>query len=744
MIMKQLCSIALVLSVLACLVSAARADEPPSPQASTDGVIIHEQYHAVEPALASLPPGNKADPASPLAKVSTGLRDMASTLRGAQDGQHLLADPSQLSTRLVRVDEGGRLNVDVYLDDSSQATLDALSAAGFELEYSNLDANIVDGWIPWLRLEELAALPQVRTVRAPDYGDFSTGSVNSQGDAIHRADRARSMLGVTGSGIKTCVLSDGVTSWATAKGRGDLPATMDIRKAGNGDEGTAMLEIVYDLAPGAPLGFYGPANSIDMATGIRTLAAAGCRVIVDDIAYNGEPYYEDGPVSQAVKDVMAAGVVYVGSAGNYADKHYQATFTPGTLVVGTGAYHRWLGTDELYTVQIGPYGQLVAVLQWNDRYGSSGNDYDLYLYDYYLTTVLGESTDTQGGSGQPIEIIVYNNTTSSSVFAHLAIVQYAASTNAKLQLLTYGKSIAYREYTVPAGSICANHHTIGEITTAAISASDPGNDDTEAFSSRGPVEHYFPAYEVRGKPDISGIDGVYVTGSGGFSSPFYGTSASAPHLAAIAALVLNAKPSASRGDVYWTIASTAIDLDGAGPDTTFGYGRADAYNAALQMMGGIPTASPTRTMTRTATRTPTRTATRTPTRTPTATPRPSLAVEPALMGFLACPNQAQGPAANLLRIVNSSGAPLVWNATESAAWLSLSATTGSAVAGSPGQIWVTVNPAAVGYGVQTANITISSSTAGVQGSPKTVAVRFSKNAECKRLYLPVIVGNRTM
>jgi hypothetical protein len=52
-------------------------------------------------------------------------------------------------------------------------------------------------------------------------------------------------------------MSDGIDSAAARIATGDLPASIYVLpgQAGNGDEGTAMLEIVYDLAPGATLGF---------------------------------------------------------------------------------------------------------------------------------------------------------------------------------------------------------------------------------------------------------------------------------------------------------------------------------------------------------------------------------------------------------------------------------------------------------------------------------------------------------
>ena len=51
-----------------------------------------------------------------------------------------------------------------------------------------------------------------------------------------------------------------------------------------------------------------------------------------------------------------------------------------------------------------------------------------------------------------------------------------------------------------------------------------------------------PTIDGRTKPDVSGIDGVSVTGAGGFPRTFFGTSAAAPHVAGIAALVLQAAP----------------------------------------------------------------------------------------------------------------------------------------------------------------------------------------------------------
>ena len=145
------------------------------------------------------------------------------------------------------------------------------------------------------------------------------------------------------------------------------------------------------------------------------------------------------------------------------------------------------------------------------------------------------------------------------------------------------------------------HPAVPEIlTVGAIDAADPGNNEPEFWSDHGPVEIYFPSRETRNKPDVMGIDGVLITGSGGFGRPiegstfrrFYGTSAAVPHVAGIAVLVMEAQrkatPDATKktvaDSVFQTIRNTAIDLgeqDSNGYSKVFGYGRADAF-AALE------------------------------------------------------------------------------------------------------------------------------------------------------------------
>ena len=85
---------------------------------------------------------------------------------------------------------------------------------------------------------------------------FGPNLKKSEGVALHRADDVQTR-GIHGTGVTVGVISDGVTTIAATQGMGgDLPSPASSTKAinaGAGDEGTAMLEIVQDMAPGAGL-----------------------------------------------------------------------------------------------------------------------------------------------------------------------------------------------------------------------------------------------------------------------------------------------------------------------------------------------------------------------------------------------------------------------------------------------------------------------------------------------------------
>ena len=446
---------------------------------------------------------------------------------------------------------------------------------------------IAVAWVQVKNLEVLAAQAGVRQIRSVMPPITKAGSATTEGDGIHRTADVRTTYSQSGSGMTVGIISDGVNTRATAQASGDLPADGSgltvLSDIMGGDEGTAMLEIVHDMIPSADLYFHDHgANVVAFNTAIDNLIAAGCKVVCDDIGWLTEPFYEDGTVASHVTSMLAANdIIYVSSAGNAGSSHYQGDYCQ----LGTGTQH-----DCSCGGASGPYlyvnmpvgGSVIVVLQWNDQFGASGNDYDLYLHDG--TSVVASSTATQSGTGDPLEAFQYTAVTAGD---HMIIIDKYSGVAKNLEVYIYpSNSYVYANNITPVDAIFGHPAVPGALGVGAIAANDPGNDDIETFSSQGPVTISYPSSESRAKPDICGIDGVAVTGAGGFSNPFYGTSAAAPHVAAVCAQLWAQYPGMTGNQIRDAVKSTAVDLGTAGFDTVFGSGRADALNAFQSLDSG--------------------------------------------------------------------------------------------------------------------------------------------------------------
>ena len=147
---------------------------------------------------------------------------------------------------------------------------------------------------------------------------------------------------IDGTGVKIGALSDSIDHLGDAQAAGDLPPVTVLPGQGGlgAGEGTAMLEIIHSLAPGASLYFATAHGGIaSFAQNIRDLQAAGCRVIVDDVLYFSESPFQDGPIAQAVSDVSAAGVLYFSAAGNSGgiDRGTSGTWEGGLMMAAPRA-----------------------------------------------------------------------------------------------------------------------------------------------------------------------------------------------------------------------------------------------------------------------------------------------------------------------------------------------------------------------------------------------------------------------
>lgn len=440
------------------------------------------------------------------------------------------------------------------------------------------DNSLVTAWVDVNRLEEIASLEEVRTIRTVVRPMVNTGSVKTAGDAIHRTDLVRSGYSQDGSGIKIGVISDGVDAISAAKASGDLPSDVTVlRNSIGGNEGIAMMEIIHDMAPGAKLYFHDHGHSVyEFNDAIDRLVAAGCNIIVDDITWPDEPFFEDGVVARHVAEVIANNnIVYVSSAGNSAMRHYQGMFADD----GTG-YH-----NKIFPLPTGASFQLF--LQWDDQFGSSANDYDLYVLDRSGRTI-AYSANRQSGNGDPLEW------TSTSYLAEPAFIKIknrdGTAEQRTLELFIYPSSAVTLDQTnlTSRDSIFGHPAVPDVIAVAAISANDVGHDQVEPYSSRGPVTIAYPVSVTREKPDLAGINRVAVSGAGNFGTIFSGTSASAPHVAAVAAQLWGNDMDMSAAEVRNILYESAEDVESSGFDYLSGHGRVDALNCFTTYVNRAP------------------------------------------------------------------------------------------------------------------------------------------------------------
>jgi len=502
-------------------------------------------------------------------------------------------------------------NVAVDIKGSvSQALLDAVAAAGGTVSYSSTRWGVVRASVPLAALEAVAANSDVRSIRAASRANTNIGSLTSQGYITHRANNAVA-LGVTGAGVTVGVLSDSATPATVAAliSTGDLPAGTTSLPGQDGapgtDEGTAMMEIVHDMAPGAKLIFATAFNGeASFADNILNLQAAGAKVIVDDVTYFDEGAFQDGLVAQAVNQVTANGTIYFSSSANSGSLTFGTSGTwegdfvsggavGGPIAVGgeTGFFHSF-GVQNFDTLTAGT--QIIS-LKWSDPLGASDNDYDLFVLNSTGTTILDASAAVQDGSQDPLELV--SSSIGYPAGSRVVVVQFAGAARAlridtnrgRLSIATAGSTFGHN---AGRNTVCTAATYWNSARTGTRPFTGAANPD-EVFSSDGPRKiFYFPdgtpitpgnlLFATNGgttlqKPDIAAADGVAARTPGFY--PFFGTSAAAPHAAGIAALVLQVQPGWSPAQVLNAIKSTALDSMAPGIDRDSGSGIAMALPA---------------------------------------------------------------------------------------------------------------------------------------------------------------------
>ena len=544
--------------------------------------------------------------------------------------------------------------MDVVLDgQAAPATVrDALSALGAEVfaqatTPAGAAGSVLSARLPLAQTGAAAQLPGVCSVALVRRPHHWIGKATTQGLGVLNVNKVNA-AGYDGTGITVGVISDSfdaatldsvgnaLTDHAADDiASGDLPgpgnpnghltpvavlADGDPADTANTDEGRAMLQIVYDLAPGATFAFCTngatPAALAANVRALRTNTAAPCDVIVDDAVFDEEPFFSDGPAAQAVDAVVhnpnlaGRNVLYYSAAGSQgANGTYDATLNliaddtarasmKGNLQLGQVPDELTAGGFHSFNTRAGhvALSQKVFVagapatlnFQWDDPWvpGLVSTTYSLLVFDAqgnYLPDLSGTEDSMKMGHAIQLVDLPLGANKAPAVY-QIAIARRGDG----LQQATHLRYLVRTE-----GSFRTNHFTPYNAPSIYGHAAASGADAVAAFAynaltepedsdSIGPVTIYFDtngnrlATPVgRLEPSFAAVDGVDTTffpaapdaDTDGDGLPnFYGTSAAAAHVAGVAALLLQAgggPGSLSDTQVRSVLESTAAahDLD---------------------------------------------------------------------------------------------------------------------------------------------------------------------------------------
>ncbi|UFH52854.1 S8 family serine peptidase [Spirosoma sp. KNUC1025] len=472
---------------------------------------------------------------------------------------------------------------------------------------------IVFGYFP---VDKLGLLRNVSTLHMakPAYKPLKkVGKTTSQGDLVMRADIARQTYNVTGAGSKVGVLSDSYDALggaAAGVANDDLPPNVEVLAdlalkddSALIDEGRGMAEIVHDVAPGAKIAFHTAfASYVDFALGILQLGQVGCNIIVDDVSYTNEPFFQDGIIAQAVNYVNKTyGATYFSSAGNSARQSYTSGFRnsgklpplPPDFYIPGSAAHDFGNGKITQKITIPPGRSLQLFLQWADPFysesvasgGVSGAKTDIDIIVYYQGNIIPSLSSLNSNIGDdPYEDLFLTNISRNPIELEIALVKYDGPDPALIKWIDWAGD-ATVEFNTHSSTLYGHANAKGAIAVAATpwyrtpvyNAPRYPIPVVEEFSSAGGTPILFTTYgqpipaEVRLKPEITAPDG----GNTSFFPPFpgqdlegdgfpnfFGTSAAAPHAAGVAALLKErSKNSMGPDDILLRLRTTAIDMD---------------------------------------------------------------------------------------------------------------------------------------------------------------------------------------
>ena len=468
--------------------------------------------------------------------------------------------------------QDGRVTVTIHAAPKAIEDL-AASMPGLGGEVRSSYGERLVARVPIDALEPLAERENVRLITEPRRPVLlepeMAGRYTSEGVAASKAS-AWHTAGYLGAGVRIAVIDAGYSGYASLLGS-DLPDTVvtyDWTGTGIGgtSHGTAVAEIIYDMAPQATISLHKVTYATDLGQAVDQAIADGADVISMSLGWTIDgPGDGTGYLADIVAKARQNGIFYATAAGNEADETWHGAYQDDGSDRHQWAPGEWINELTSYVHA----GDAIRIgLHWDD-WSSTGQDYDLELYRWTGSawTLETASRNRQSAGYAAPEEWIGLYAPSGGTYG-LVVSRYSASRNVCFRVLTPKMGAldhfsAGRSLTFPADSTSA-------ISGGALDVNSPY--PLEGYSSRGP--NFGPGGACTGgstKPDLGGYANVSTVSYG--PTYFDGTSSATPHLAGAAALVKGAFAAYTPAQVQAFLEQRAVDQGPPGKDNAYGAGR---------------------------------------------------------------------------------------------------------------------------------------------------------------------------
>jgi hypothetical protein len=488
----------------------------------------------------------------------------------------------------------GSTIVHLTIDPADEAAIRvAVADLGGEVTIAGAGGALLQAWMPVAALRSLANLPQVQAIRAPVQPIASVARTTLDASAITKAAAISSAsgvrseglralgaerwgrAGVTGRGVRVGIIDNGFFGYQALLGS-ELPLASRVAYRDFADPrsswpntpyGTAIAEVVHDIAPESELYLARMSNILEFEQALAWLQAQRVSVIVTSVGwYNLDPGDGTGFLADLVARTTAGGILWVTSANDYRTQHWGGVANDGD---GDG-YLGIEGARQInYFDRPVAAGEVIEVhMRWSD-WAAVDQDLELAIvrWDGFGWRTFAASRDWQSGLlGQRPAESLWVTADGPTTFYGVAIKRFRADRPVNVDIFAFDRPFAYP---TPERSLINLGDAPDALTVGGIDALPPF--DLRTTSGMGPTNGPGGTRDGgRPKPDVVSFVNVSTATYG--VRGFIGNGAAIAHAAGAAALLRGAFPEAGPSAIKTRLLEGALDCEWRGWDPFTGFG----------------------------------------------------------------------------------------------------------------------------------------------------------------------------